>query len=32
VHHLVDPLGLGEVAQAYVPPSRALRSRLVDVV
>jgi len=25
-------LGLGEVAQAYVPPSRALRSRLVDVV
>jgi mannose-6-phosphate isomerase len=24
--------GLGEVAQAYVPPSRALRSRLVDVV
>lgn len=24
--------GLGEVAQAYVPPSRALRSRLVDMV
>jgi mannose-6-phosphate isomerase len=24
--------GLGEVAQAYVPPSRALRSRLVNVV
>lgn len=24
--------GLGEVAQAYVPPTRALRSRLVDVV
>ena len=24
--------GLGEVAQAYVPSSRALRSRLVDVV
>ncbi|RNL66095.1 mannose-6-phosphate isomerase, class I [Nocardioides marmoriginsengisoli] len=24
--------GLGEVAQAYVPPNRALRSRLVDVV
>jgi mannose-6-phosphate isomerase len=25
-------LGLGEVAQAYVPPTRALRSRLVNVV
>ncbi|MFL6158078.1 MAG: mannose-6-phosphate isomerase, class I [Marmoricola sp.] len=24
--------GLGEVAQAYVPPTRALRSRLVDMV
>jgi len=24
--------GLGEVAQVYVPPSRSLRSRLVDVV
>jgi mannose-6-phosphate isomerase len=24
--------GLGEVAQAYVPPSRSLRSRLVDMV
>jgi mannose-6-phosphate isomerase len=24
--------GLGEVAQAYVPPQRALRSRLVDMV
>jgi hypothetical protein len=24
--------GLGEVAQVYVPPTRSLRSRLVNVV